>query len=83
MAYTYHDFEEQANDAARLVRLRSHITEVNQKIQADVASDGHSRSASTLQAYLLSLQERRKELEVLAGAGNRSARVTHARFTRD
>lgn len=82
MAWTYNNYEEQASDSARLSVLRQHITEVSQAIQADVSSDGHSRSAGTLQDYLSTLHERRKELERLTGSGNRGSGRTLANFRR-
>jgi len=65
--WTYHAFEEEATDSARLTMLRRHITEVNAKMNADISASGYSRSTSTLQQYLKELHDRRKELEASAG----------------
>lgn len=76
MAWTYHDFEDAATyatAAARLARLNLHMGEVRAAIQADVSSDGKSRSSGNLVSYLAQLETRRKELSAATGsAGGRS-----------
>lgn len=69
VAWTYHDYEEQTSDTARLTRLRLHIGEVSAAMTADVTADGKSRSAGNLRAYLADLQTRRRELERSSGTG--------------
>lgn len=67
MAWTYNDWPTQTTAAARLSRLREHITEVSAKISLETSSDGHSRSSSTLQTYLDSLFDHERRLEARTG----------------
>lgn len=64
MAYTYHDWREQTTDAARLTRLRQHMTEVSAGIAAAVSDGGASRDSSNLTAYLDQLK--RDEADLMA-----------------
>jgi hypothetical protein len=75
MAWTYADYEEQPTDAARLARLRQHITEVGQQIQANRTSGDQKRENDALMEYLdRVLAARRRELEAAAANGGRFAR---------
>lgn len=78
--WTYAGFENEANDQARLVMLRSHIGEVREKIAADVSADGKSRSSGSLNVYLQGLDDRRRELEEQLGESGKSPRVMPASF---
>lgn len=78
MAWTYNDFESQSSDAARLSRLRLHLTEVRAEVFADIGSESKSRSNSVLVQYLAQLEDRRKELEQTAGTGNQSPAIAVA-----
>lgn len=76
MAWTYHDFEEQTTSATRLTRLRQHISEVNQKIQANLSSGADRRENDVLERYLTNvLSKRRAELE----RATRTAGITRGR----
>lgn len=61
--FTYSDYESQASDAARLERLRLHISEVEDMMDADTSGADMSVSRASLEAKLRRLQERRAELE--------------------
>lgn len=65
MAWTYNDWRSAgaAGSAARLTALRAHIAEVSQKIGAEVASDGKSRSTAELNTYLGRLEVNLKDEE--------------------
>lgn len=67
MAWTYSAWTQQPTAAARLSMLRQHITEVSDKITQEISSDGHSRSSSTLQAYLDGLFQHERRLEARTG----------------
>jgi hypothetical protein len=82
MAYTYHDYEEQTSDALRLTRLRRHISEVNAKVSANLASGGDSRQTDPLTRYLETLHKRRGELEAKAGTVDGDSPRVRAGFTR-
>lgn len=76
MAWTYHDYEEQTSDALRLARLRQHISEVSQKIQANYSAGGDARANDPLERYLHNtVHPRRRELE-------RTVAAVSAGFTR-
>ncbi len=64
MAWTYHDYLEQSTNALRLARLRQHISEVNQEIQADLRDGERSKENEHLVKYKEGLLT---ELERLAG----------------
>lgn len=67
MSWTHADFEEQTTPAARLAKLRQHLTEVQTAISADVSASGRSRSSGSLTQYKSMLDARRKELELETG----------------
>lgn len=62
MAYTYHDWQQQTDPAARLTRLRQHLAEVSALISASISANGSSRSASDLRQYWKDLTEEEKSL---------------------
>ena len=62
MAWTYADWRSQPTDAARLSRLRSHMDEVEAKIDAAVSDGGASRSTDTLETKLARLTEEETKL---------------------
>lgn len=67
MAWKYADYEEQTDDAARLARLRQHITEVQAEIGPDLANNGRSRGNQPTIDYLnLILRPRLTELQRVA-----------------
>lgn len=82
MAWTYHDFEEQTDDSARLTRLRQHITEVNQKIQSNMRTEAGEKENTHLVAYLRHLDGRRAQLEARVGTVGRSDPRVRSGFTR-
>ena len=63
MSWTHSAYEEEATPAARLTKLRQHITEVQTAISADTSASGRSRSSASLTAYLQMHPDRRRELE--------------------
>lgn len=68
MAWTYHDYEEQATDELRLARLRCHITEVNAQVQANVSfAGGNRRENDHLIEYLKVLRAERDRLQRATG----------------
>lgn len=80
MAYTYNDWMDSATyptAAARLTRLRQHMSEVSAQMGPDVASQGNSRSAGALTTYYQSLLEAERRLKIEAG---RAGSVSRARF---
>lgn len=79
MSWTYAAFEEESTDAARLTMLNQHITEVRNKISADVSGAEFSRSSGTLRQYLADLYRRREELEAKTGSTNRVGRLAFKR----
>lgn len=71
MAWTYSDWDQQSTTVARLTRLRLHIQEVADKIQADVSAHGYSRQSSPNNQLYESLVAQKAVLEKrLDGAGN-------------
>ncbi len=62
MAYTYHDWQQQTDPAARLTRLRQHLAEVSALISASISANGSSRSASDLERYWQRLTDEEKKL---------------------
>jgi len=63
MAWTYSNWTSQSTSAARLTRLRLHVTEVSDKVGQELAADGKSVGSSALQAYLGALLTRMDKLE--------------------
>ena len=80
--YTYHDYEEQADDAARLTRLRKHLGEVGQQITAEISKDGYSAQYTALVNYRKQLLDRLTQLEQSAGAMNAGG-LSDVRFADD
>ena len=81
MAWEFHDYAEQTTDQARLTRLRKHITEVNQKIQANLSSGDQSRNNELLVDYRQQLNNERVELEKKVGTLDSTSPKVTAGFT--
>lgn len=83
MAWEYNDYEEQSTNAARLTRLRRHITEVGASIQANLTSGADSRTTDVLQRHMNDvLHPRRRELEKLVTVIEADDPRVRAGFTR-
>lgn len=71
--YTYHDWQQQTDPAARLARLRLHLAEVSAAITAAVSANGSSRSASDLRQYWQDLTAQEEKLVAQHGLDGSSA----------
>lgn len=80
--YTYHDYEEQPDDASRLARLRQHLSEVGQQITAEISKDGLSAQYGALVNYRKQLLDRLTQLESSVGALNAGG-ISNIRFVDD
>lgn len=63
MAYTYHNWDEQATAPLRLARLRLHISEVAQQMGPDVNGADMSVSRGEIRQYLADLRAERDKLQ--------------------
>lgn len=61
--YSYNDWITQATPAAQAQRLRLHIAEVSDRIDAATGNQGESTNTDTLQKYLDTLFRQLKELD--------------------
>lgn len=71
--WTYNDWRGQATDALRLERLKLHVVEVSERIDAAVSSSGQSINSKELLTYLQHLEAQADKLQerVDASAGTR------------
>lgn len=83
MAWTYNDWPSQSTTAAQVTRLKLHMEEVSEAIQADTSAGDRSRSSGNLVTYYQGLEARLKDLEARPDAsGVVSGGISFARLRR-
>lgn len=82
MAWTYADYLEQTTDTDRLSRLRQHMTEVSEQIQANLRAGNNSKDNQVLVEYRGQLVEELARLERAVGSLDSTSPRASAGFLR-
>ena len=80
MAWTYSDYATYSDTSDRLERLRLHIVEVSDEIQAEGSDGGTSLNLTNLRTYLQDLKREEKDLGGQAPRAGGRTRVLRADF---